>query len=162
MDDDAAPPPQDPPMDADDDAKPPAAEADAGGDAPPAPEGENGGDAEMGGDAPTSNTEGATTAATGEGGGEGGGNLYLRPVFLGNLSHGCLASDVEGVFQNPAPASGEGGEVRAPIPVDRVVSSECIGCTKLQLCLLRPFAVGCCNDCPIVLTSYALQPLIWN
>ncbi|KAL9188921.1 hypothetical protein ACHAXT_011411 [Thalassiosira profunda] len=120
MDDDAAPPPQDPPMDADDDAKPPAAEAETGGDAPPAPEGENGGDAEMSGDAPTSNTEGATTAATGEGGGEGGGNLYLRPIFLGNLSHGCLASDIEGVFQNPTPASGEGGEVRAPIPVDRV------------------------------------------
>ena len=35
--------------------------------------------------------------------GSGGGNLYLRPVFFGNLSHGCLATDVEKLFLSPPP-----------------------------------------------------------
>ena len=26
----------------------------------------------------------------------GGGNLIIRPIFFGNLSHGCMATDVEG------------------------------------------------------------------
>ena len=42
--------------------------------------------------------EGATgndnDAASGSGG-------YMRPIFLGNLSHGCLASDIENIFHNP-------------------------------------------------------------
>eukprot|EP00571_Detonula_confervacea_P004612 CAMPEP_0172328858 /NCGR_PEP_ID=MMETSP1058-20130122/60570_1 /TAXON_ID=83371 /ORGANISM="Detonula confervacea, Strain CCMP 353" /LENGTH=410 /DNA_ID=CAMNT_0013045991 /DNA_START=1022 /DNA_END=2254 /DNA_ORIENTATION=+ len=50
-----------------------------------------------------------------------GGNLYLRPVFLGNLSHGCMASDIENIFNNPAPSSGSmDGEVKMPVPLDRV------------------------------------------
>ena len=55
----------------------------------------------------------------------GGGNLYLRPVFFGNLSHGCLASDVENIFTNPSPTGGSmgDGEVKGPYPVDRVVRS---------------------------------------
>merc|ERR1719464_1698674 len=52
----------------------------------------------------------------------GGGNLYMRPIFLGNLSHGCMASDVESIFQNPPPSVGgmNDGEVKVPFPVDRV------------------------------------------
>ena len=53
----------------------------------------------------------------------GGGNLYLRPIFLGNLSHGCMASDVENIFQNPAPSGNSmDGEVKMPYALDRVVS----------------------------------------
>lgn len=52
--------------------------------------------------------------------GDGGeGNLHVRPVFFGNLSHACQAGDVEAMFANP-PTGGEGGEPPAPIPVDRV------------------------------------------
>jgi len=53
-------------------------------------------------------------------GGGGGGNLYFRPIFLGNLSHSCVASDIENIFANPAPGSMDNGEVKMPYPVDRV------------------------------------------
>ncbi|KAL3810170.1 hypothetical protein ACHAXA_007057 [Cyclostephanos tholiformis] len=64
----------------------------------------------------------------GEGGGStGGGNLYLRPIFFGNLSHSCLATDVEKLFINPPPLPGGGGgmddgagEARSPFSLDRV------------------------------------------
>ena len=57
----------------------------------------------------------------GDGGGEG--NLHVRPVFLGNLSHACQAGDVEAMFTSPPTGGGDGGEAPAPIPVERVVSS---------------------------------------
>ncbi|ACI65069.1 predicted protein, partial [Thalassiosira pseudonana CCMP1335] len=34
----------------------------------------------------------------------------MRPIFFGNLSHNCVASDVENIFRNP----------RRPLPIDRV------------------------------------------
>jgi arginine/serine-rich splicing factor 4/5/6 len=65
--------------------------------------------------------EGQVHSASGGGGGDGGGNLYLRPIFMGNLSHGCVASDVENMFQNPVSTGGAmDGEVNSPFPVDRV------------------------------------------
>jgi hypothetical protein len=27
------------------------------------------------------------------------GSCHLRPIFFGNLSHGCMAGDVEGIFE---------------------------------------------------------------
>ena len=52
-----------------------------------------------------------------------GGNLYLRPAFLGNLSHQCLSSDVENLFNNPTPSGPnvQAGEVMPPFKLDRVV-----------------------------------------
>ncbi len=75
------------------------------------------------------------------GGGGGGGNLYLRPVFFGNLSHSCMASDVENIFRNPAPGRGDmDGEVKMPIALDRVVSScVCYGCAVV--CLIVYFLI---------------------
>lgn len=29
----------------------------------------------------------------------GDGSCHLRPIFFGNLSHGCMAGDVEGIFE---------------------------------------------------------------
>ena len=67
--------------------------------------------------------------------GSGGGNLYLRPVFFGNLSHGCLATDVEKLFLSPPPPPGGGGvggmddgagEARTPFALDRVVRPFCL------------------------------------
>ena len=53
----------------------------------------------------------------------GGGNLYLRPAFLGNLSHQCLSSDVENLFNNPTPSGPnvQAGEVMPAFKLDRVV-----------------------------------------
>jgi len=62
------------------------------------------------------NGEGGDAAA--DGGGEG--NLHVRPVFLGNLSHACQAGDVEAMFTSPPTGGGDGGEAPAPIPVERV------------------------------------------
>lgn len=56
---------------------------------------------------------------SGGGGGDTGGNLYLRPVFFGNLSHGATAADVDAIFSNPPSSMGD-GEVKMPYPVDRV------------------------------------------
>jgi len=52
-----------------------------------------------------------------------GGNLYLRPAFLGNLSHQCLSSDVENLFNNPTPSGPnvQAGEVMPAFKLDRVV-----------------------------------------
>ena len=51
-----------------------------------------------------------------------GGNLYLRPIFFGNLSHSCLASDLENIFKNPAPpVGGQAGEIVKEFDLDRVV-----------------------------------------
>ncbi|KAL3782639.1 hypothetical protein ACHAW5_007364 [Stephanodiscus triporus] len=78
---------------------------------------------------------GGTLSSNGGGGGDdeegavggGGGNLYLRPIFFGNLSHDCLATDVEKLFLNPPPPPTGGGgmdegtgEVRAPFDLERV------------------------------------------
>ena len=40
----------------------------------------------------------------------GGSSSAVRPIFFGNLSHGCVASDVEGIFERPVIdcAGGEG------------------------------------------------------
>ena len=51
----------------------------------------------------------------GDGGGGGEGNLVLRPIFCGNLSYGCTATELEHVFRNP-PGGGQ------PFDLDRVVS----------------------------------------
>ena len=67
----------------------------------------------------------------GGGGGTGDGNLYLRPIFFGNLSHSCLATDVEKLFVNPPPPPGGvngrmddgAGGARTPFSLDRVVRS---------------------------------------
>lgn len=64
-------------------------------------------------------------------GSAGGGGMAIRPIFLGNLSHGCLASDVEGLFLHPVATGmgGMGGDAHdpdgmgdrpAPFAVDRV------------------------------------------
>ncbi len=56
------------------------------------------------------------------GGGDGGGgegNLVLRPIFCGNLSYGCTATELENVFRNP-PGGGQ------PFDLDRVVSHLCL------------------------------------
>ena len=52
-----------------------------------------------------------------------GGNLYMRPAFLGNLSHQCLSSDVENLFNNPTPSGPnvQAGEVMPAFSLDRVV-----------------------------------------
>ena len=81
--------------------------------------------------------EGAINETTSDGGGSG-----MRPIFLGNLSHGATSSDIEQLFRNPVntpsasrgggrggyneaeegmAASGGGGEV-APFDLERVVS----------------------------------------
>ena len=57
----------------------------------------------------------------------------IRPIFLGNLSHSALSSDVEHVFRNPVSrGSSSYGEEKeegmaseiAPFDLDRVVSIE--------------------------------------
>ena len=101
----------------DDAAADPAAAADGAGGSAAADEAMLTDNAEEGG-VPS----GGASRDGGGGGGGGGGNLYLRPIFFGNLSHNCLAADVENVFKNPTPGSMDNGEVKAPIPVDRVVS----------------------------------------
>lgn len=30
---------------------------------------------------------------------DNGGSCHLRPIFFGNLSHNCMAGDVEGIFE---------------------------------------------------------------
>jgi len=109
-------------MDDNYDNKPPAASAEEGGDGTDAPPPEDAKMADSGvPQAPApSNGEGAAEGAEGEGGSSGSGNLYLRPIFLGNLSHSCLATDVEKIFTSPAGGSGDAGEVQPPVPVDRV------------------------------------------
>mmetsp|Transcript_15552 Transcript_15552/g.27893 ORF Transcript_15552/g.27893 Transcript_15552/m.27893 type:complete len:207 (+) Transcript_15552:82-702(+) len=58
---------------------------------------------------------------SGMAGDNGGGNLYLRPIFLGNLSHNCVASDIETIFTNPSSGSSvDNGEVKMPVALDRV------------------------------------------
>ena len=81
-------------------------------------------DAKMngGGDGGGGDDAAAAGDNNGDSHGDGGeGNLHVRPVFMGNLSHACQAGDVEAMFAKP-PTGGEGGEPPAPIPVDRVVS----------------------------------------
>ena len=53
----------------------------------------------------------------------------IRPIFLGNLSHSALSSDVEHVFRNPVSRGSYGEEKEegmaseiAPFDLDRVVS----------------------------------------
>ena len=67
----------------------------------------------------------------------GGGNYNptglgtgIRPIFLGNLSHSALSSDVEHVFRNPVSRGSYGEEKEegmaseiAPFDLDRVVST---------------------------------------
>ena len=55
----------------------------------------------------------------------------IRPIFLGNLSHSALSSDVEHVFRNPVSRGSYGEEKEegmaseiAPFDLDRVVSIE--------------------------------------
>ncbi len=72
----------------------------------------------------------------------------IRPIFLGNLSHSALSSDVEHMFRNPVSRGGSGGyggeqekeegmasEI-APFDLDRVVSAHmsCVIC--YIMCLL--------------------------
>lgn len=78
-------------------------------------------------DAKMNGGEGGDAAAAASNNGDshgdgGGGNLHVRPVFLGNLSHACQAGDVEAMFTSPPTGGGDGGEAPAPIPVERVVS----------------------------------------
>lgn len=54
----------------------------------------------------------------------------IRPIFLGNLSHSALSSDVEHVFRNPVSRGSYGEEKEegmaseiAPFDLDRVVST---------------------------------------
>ena len=72
-------------------------------------------------------------------GGEGGGGsvdggMAMRPIFFGNLSHNCVASDVENIFRSPvcccccllSPSLNSPlpptttGDPRRPLPIDRV------------------------------------------
>eukprot|EP01082_Thalassiosira_pseudonana_P007283 g6291.t1 g6291 contig23:123371-125514(+) len=62
-------------------------------------------------------------------GGEGGGGsvdggMAMRPIFFGNLSHNCVASDVENIFRSPVcdvlGGGEDGGDPRRPLPIDRV------------------------------------------
>jgi hypothetical protein len=62
-------------------------------------------------------------------GGGGSGSDGIRPVFLGNLSHGALSSDIEHLFRNPVSRRNYGEEKEegmaseiAPFLLDRVVS----------------------------------------
>lgn len=54
-------------------------------------------------------------SANGEGGGagtSGDSSPAVRPIFFGNLMHGCMASDVEAIFERPVvdTRGGEEGE----------------------------------------------------
>lgn len=51
--------------------------------------------------------EGMGAEPTAEGGGET--SPAVRPIFFGNLMHGCMASDVEGIFERPV-VDTRGGE----------------------------------------------------
>ncbi len=62
----------------------------------------------------------------------------IRPIFLGNLSHSALSSDVEHVFRNPVSRGSYGEEKEegmaseiAPFDLDRVVSIE-----KKNICIV--------------------------
>ena len=67
----------------------------------------------MAASAATHNNEGAKEEEEGmmstEDGTMGGGSPAIRPIFFGNLSHGCVASDVEGIFERPV-VDAPGGE----------------------------------------------------
>ena len=64
-------------------------------------------------DGPTSNGKEEEEGAMMSSEQQGGGNLVIRPIFFGNLSHGCMATDVESIFERPVVdlrGGDEGGE----------------------------------------------------
>ena len=106
--------PQDPPVD---DTKQPSDEQMNDSSAPPA--------------ASTGEDEGAINESSSNNNDDGGLGSGIRPIFLGNLSHGALSSDVENLFRNPVSREsqysseekeeGMASEI-APFDLERVVS----------------------------------------
>jgi len=108
--------PQDPPVD---DTKQPSDEQMNDSSAPPA--------STAGGE-----DEGAINESSNNNNNDDGLGSGIRPIFLGNLSHGVLSSDVENLFRNPVSREsqysseekeeGMASEI-APFDLERVVSS---------------------------------------
>jgi hypothetical protein len=113
--------PQDPPVD---DTKQPSDEQMNDSSAPPA--------ASAGGE-----DEGAINESSNNNNDDDGLGSGIRPIFLGNLSHGVLSSDVENLFRNPVSREsqysseekeeGMASEI-APFDLERVVSLVIIYC----------------------------------
>ena len=63
------------------------------------------------------------------GGGEGEGGPAVRPIFFGNLSHGCMASDVEGIFEHPVCDVRGGMEDHGEFSCSLLLFGCCLTCT---------------------------------